>query len=52
MYYVCDKFSTIWSGRVDQMIEGYEYPESSTWYFDTEKEANSFIENILDEMYS
>ena len=51
-YYVCNKFRTIWSGRVDQMIEGYEYPGNSTWYFDTEEEADAFIETLLDERIS
>lgn len=46
MYYVCENYGCIWSGSVDQMIENYLYPQNSTWYFDTMKEAVDY-ENHL-----
>lgn len=48
MYYVCQNYQCIWSGRVDQMIEGYSYPENFTWFFDTEEQADEYINSLYE----
>jgi hypothetical protein len=41
-YYVCEKFGTVWSGKVSEMRHDYDYPENSTWYFNTKEKAEDF----------
>jgi len=48
-YYVCVKFGCIWAGPISAMIDGYYYPENSTWYFKTEKDADDKIEELITE---
>jgi len=42
IYYVCEKFGTVWSGKVSDMKDDYDYPKNSTWYFSTKEEAEDF----------
>jgi len=48
-YYVCIKYGCIWSGTIDSMLEDYHYPQSSTWFFVSEEEANNKIEELCEE---
>lgn len=48
MYYVCENYGCIWSGRVDHMIEGYSYPENATWFFDSFEEAENYVNSLYE----
>ena len=38
-WYVCTNYNTTWMGCVEDMLEDYNYPSSSTSYFNTYEEA-------------
>lgn len=43
-YYVCSKFDCNWYGLIDEMLEGYYYPDNSTWFFASVEEAQDKVD--------
>ncbi len=48
MYYVCENYGCIWTAKVEDMLENYAYPQNSTWYFDTQEEAENYVNSLYE----